>query len=505
MSAIGSLIERMRSGLGRLRRDTRGMVLVYISIALAVFMGGAALVIDGGRIFTLQTELQSAADAFALAGAAELDGLSDSITRANRAIDTLVQNEQSFASGAADVTVVKPIRFFDSLPDDGAAITADFETTDPAAARYVEVVVQTRSIDNFFAQLIGGGNTTATTARAVAGFTQAVCQFTPLFICNPFEGTGISIEEAVSDPDIRRRLIEMKSVGPNNAYFPGNFGLLESPEGRGGERVKESLAKATPNQCFIADGVKLKTGQVNSTKMAINTRFDMYQGSFGKNNEDYRPALNTIKGYLPKQPGNVVCQPEIDETGAKAEALPRDECFSSGNCLMANGRMGNGVWDLTEYWEVNHPGETMPAELASSTVSRYDVYRWEINNSRIPNNSASGGENGNMRQAPRCYNGSTLSDEPDRRIIYAAVLNCQELQAADPDGKIAGASDGPQPVEAFVKMFITEPVEKEAGDTGGGREDDVSTSQFTLWAELVNVVRPGDDDGVLRDIVQLYR
>ncbi|HEX4913078.1 MAG TPA: pilus assembly protein TadG-related protein, partial [Vicinamibacterales bacterium] len=55
--------------LRRLARDESGAALIYVSIALTVFMGFAALVIDGSRLFTLDTELQSAADALALAGA----------------------------------------------------------------------------------------------------------------------------------------------------------------------------------------------------------------------------------------------------------------------------------------------------------------------------------------------------------------------------------------------------------------------------------------------------
>src|SRR5262245_52153154 len=58
-------VERMQllTRLSRsLARSEDGAVLIYASIALAVFMGFAALVIDGGRLFTLDTEMQSAAD-----------------------------------------------------------------------------------------------------------------------------------------------------------------------------------------------------------------------------------------------------------------------------------------------------------------------------------------------------------------------------------------------------------------------------------------------------------
>src|SRR5919109_3022864 len=170
----------------RLARDEGGAALIYVSIALTVFMGFAALVIDGSRLFTLDTEMQSAADALALAGAAELDGSAGARARADAAMNNLVQNNQTFATGAHAITGYTR-RFLDELPaSDGDPITSDFVAANDADTRFVEVTVTTRSIDTFFAPAIGGAQTAGTSAVAVAGFTQAVCKFTPLFICNPY-------------------------------------------------------------------------------------------------------------------------------------------------------------------------------------------------------------------------------------------------------------------------------------------------------------------------------
>ena len=54
-------------------------------------------------------------------------------------------------------------------------------------ARFVEVTVNERQVDSMFATAIGGDDTAGADAIAVAGFTSAVCKFTPLFMCNPFE------------------------------------------------------------------------------------------------------------------------------------------------------------------------------------------------------------------------------------------------------------------------------------------------------------------------------
>src|SRR3712207_9463632 len=88
----------------RFRRETRGAIILPLALALPVLFGVGMLAIDGGRYFNLQTSLQSGADALALAAAAELDGKSDSIVRANRAIDTLVTNDQRFGEGAQAIS-----------------------------------------------------------------------------------------------------------------------------------------------------------------------------------------------------------------------------------------------------------------------------------------------------------------------------------------------------------------------------------------------------------------
>ena len=170
--------------------------------ALTVFMGFAALVIDGSRLFTLDTEMQSAADALALAGAAELDGNADSTERATAAMDNLVRNFETFGDSGTPITGYSA-RFLDSLPaSDADEITADHVADDPAEARFVEVRLleeggdigdNTRSINMTFATVLGSGDTVKGGAVAVAGFTAAVCKFTPLFMCNPFESTNPSL------------------------------------------------------------------------------------------------------------------------------------------------------------------------------------------------------------------------------------------------------------------------------------------------------------------------
>src|SRR5437879_12041708 len=69
----------------RFAREEGGAVAIQIALTTTVLLGFAGLVVDLGEAFTLNTELQQAADAAALAAAAELDGFSGAQTRATAA------------------------------------------------------------------------------------------------------------------------------------------------------------------------------------------------------------------------------------------------------------------------------------------------------------------------------------------------------------------------------------------------------------------------------------
>ena len=93
-----------------------------------------------------------------------------------------------------------------------------------------------------------------------------------------------------------------------------------------------------------------------------------------------------------------------------------------------------------------------------------------------------GGNAVGEKGAPACYSGGGVADTPDRRVLYAAIIDCSNLN-------VHGNSGGPFPVTAFGKFFITEPV------TSG-----------TIYSELIGLVEPGSDpSSIVKDIVQLYR
>jgi Flp pilus assembly protein TadG len=109
-----------------------GGVIVTFALLLVLLMGFMGLAVDMGHLFVIRSELHTAMDACALAGAQELDGLPDSLTRAKNAgiaagNANRVNMQSDTWSGKARVTEAD-ISFFDK---DHVATTA------PAGTRYV--------------------------------------------------------------------------------------------------------------------------------------------------------------------------------------------------------------------------------------------------------------------------------------------------------------------------------------------------------------------------------
>src|SRR5436190_23421790 len=483
--------------------DSRGTVAAYVTVLLPFLMGGALLTVDAARLYSLHTFMQAGADAFALAAAAELDGQAqplsdDSITRANNAIDTMMANRNQMRLGdarTASITVASRT-YLSSLPASDATATTSI-TTDPKLARYVQVKVAAANFTTFFPATFLGAASNSTTTSAIAtaggplaGAGRQLClgPVAPMFICNPFEGTGYSIFNVASDITLRRRQIKLQSGGAT--YFPGNFGWLDTPElGNGANALRDALATTEPisgGDCRIQrTTVSQKTGNVANADDAMNTRFDLWNGPFnnGYTNSAYTPAQNVRKGYIFNN--NKQCNPS--DTSVQPPAVPnknnvlgRDTGFS--------GNVGNGTWDFNAYWANNY-GTAAPNGWSNLNLpARYDVYAYELANNLVPTAAVAGNATGE-KGSPECYAGGSTATY-DRRVLYVAVINCTDL-GIDGNSTDLGAPIG------YGKFFLTEPV------SGG-----------VYYSELVGLVGTGETVGeggsggavsAVQENVQLYR
>jgi Flp pilus assembly protein TadG len=529
---LRTLMHRLGGLSKKLDTDQSGISLLYVTISLPAIIGMGLMAIDIGRLSSLQSSLQHGADALALAGAAELDTYPGATTRATNAINNLITTNRSlFATTVVTINggAVTPC-FLASIPaQDTEAITQTcLPVGQPASdttARFVRVTVTPQNFNTIFpATFVGAASNAATAgAEAVAGFQAAVCDFTPMFICNPYEPVGntdvlrsAELFDHFNDPSKRRRLINMKQTGGNSAqYFPGNFGWLVPASGtQSAATLREQVGMSKPPACFVASGVELRTGNIESIRFGFNTRFDMYDGPMNsnRNNPLFAPAKNTRKGMATDKNGGKGSPCNPDDDALNANTLPaaypnhayyfRDNCFYTNSCPNMGGRMGDGVWNASLYWQKAHEGAALPAALAgNANLSRYDVYKYERDTANMLQDS-NGALNGGEDIQARCYNGNAndiidANAGLDRRLFHAAVLNCRALNSSPLYGPIRGGSGNLLPVTVFAKFFITQAV--------GGDRGNQNIADGDVWAEMVEAETPGKANSIARDIVQLYR
>ena len=492
------MIRKFITAANALWSDTSGIILPYVTLLLVAIVGMAVLALDGARYMSLQTQLQNGADALALAGAAELDRLPDSETRAVNAVNNLLANRPLFGARAGANVRVSRIELYSQLPaSDTSPMSAGVAAIDPMNARFISVAVEPVTLTTVLpAALFGGANRLTTGASAVAGFDQVVCEVAPLFVCNPFETDGMtydqasaSLQRAVVDPAARRRMIQLRqNGGAVRPYAPGDYGFLDAPTLPGSsDSVVDAVAQVRPAACFRRSAVNIRPGAIGAVRDAFNVRFDLYAGAMLENrsNANYAPAENVRKGYVGGGSGPNACGARpatnwpIGSPPAQATGLPLDRTWP-----LMGGRMGDGDWDFETYWQVNHGGAGREVPVLaegpagnSNRPSRYTVYRYEIERGYVGDRSF-GGETG----TPACYAGAEAPAAPDRRIIHAAVLNCLSLGVGE-------AAQTNIPVAAFTKFFMTLPM---------------APSQTDLYVETIGFVTPGDGTRDF-EMVQLHR
>jgi Flp pilus assembly protein TadG len=481
MQSVVPSLRRLIGLTRRLANDTRGAILLFSAILLIFVLGTGGLILDFARVWNAQSELQSFADHAALVAAGELDGNPGAIARANDALDRLITDRQHYANEAVGLDSGSvTARFLRDLPaNDTDNNLAPFVTANDALARFVHVQLNPYTVSTMFADILltisgNAGVDIGVGATAVAGYTQFVCDITPMMFCTP--GPGY-----VPEPG---RMINMVS---GNFWGPGAFGLLDlnfDPNGpcgapnQGANFFRCALgASQGVTRCFERRGVDIRPGRmVGAASSGFNTRFDQYQTSLQSesNNSVFAPAPNVIKGEVPR--GGNACNNNTDPS-PDTMALPRDTCFGSGETC-GGSRFGNGTWDQAGYQATNHNG-AFPNGIGNG-ATRYEMYLAEI--------AAAGG--GRILPAGKAESGvpacnTTGPAGPERRLMIAAGIDCSGL----PPGNASNV-----PVQTFVQVFLTEP----AGTTG---------NDSNVWVEEVAAVDGFGEagNGVIRDVVQLYR
>ena len=425
-------------------KNDRGAVAATYALSLVALIAVAGVGFDYARLASLDTELQNAADQAALAGATQLDGLPDSITRATKAAAGTVDGSGAFTAGSAlvendtlsandtggmRVNVARdsgvPVVYFYATRADAEANSNP--TTTPADAKFIRVVIEDRAA-NYALTPVVGVFFDDINAEAVAGLGASICKTPPVMMCNPFEDETNTLPELDFPVTPGQGLLLIAG----DADAPGNFGFLDTGVGQGNStpELAESLGWNTPpGLCQPTDGVDLKTGARDVVLNALNTRFDIY--SSGNNtcppggtcspslnartdlvrngncvlggNDGWREANHTYYEIAQYSTASGLSYPLPAPSPSTEPALnapqlmghPRDICHARATeanpgtyCTAllpgTSGRIGDGNWDRDAYFRYNY-GYTSASAWQTATglganATRYQVYQWELDN-----------------------------------------------------------------------------------------------------------------------------
>ncbi|MCW8830235.1 MAG: Tad domain-containing protein, partial [Gammaproteobacteria bacterium] len=230
-------------------QQVRGAVLVMAALVMVLLIGVAALALDMGRLYVLHTEMQNAVDAAVLSAAVELDGEAGALDMAKAAAnqemlnhlahfskqDALLENLQAEDSVFTFYSWIGSDMDSSTPPSDCAPVDGKCVTTSDDDASYVQIELDPvllatdddrYEIDLYFLPVLSlFGVDTATEAStrvvALAGSHTEVCNYPPMFICDPSEG---------GDPLVPGQMVALKEQGPGAPWVAGTFGWLIADE-----------------------------------------------------------------------------------------------------------------------------------------------------------------------------------------------------------------------------------------------------------------------------------
>ncbi|MEX0739093.1 MAG: pilus assembly protein TadG-related protein [Pseudohongiella sp.] len=459
-------------------KKDKGNFLVFTALMATALAGVGVLSLDLGRLFVLRSEMQNAADAAALAAAAELTGKPGSRANAEAAARNLLQHDSRFADIRPLLGNTLQIDFYCSIgsradPADIQVYCSEDEVdgrrlaADDTEASYARVRLEpgdnsdAYSLSLLFLPVLNATMDNAqsrvfSSARAMAGQHFYACNYPPILMCNPHEPLPFAdnmIEGA--------QVAYLNSGDGSDAWAPGNFGWMQPPgAGNGTPEVTAYMADPTATGC-TRPLLDTRTGNFgNAVANAMNTRFGLYNNPhFGD-----QAARNAYKAAP-----NVI-------------SYPRDSAFDA---VAGRNNYGNGVWDRNGYFSTYHDHQPAGRPVSWETMTRWEVYLWELwgNNyadadldaypsspHQLPSREPQFNPNSPAGQHPDNSDGSyhgypppdtvnTTSTSPptlsnaNRRSMLVAVVNCGIRNI---NGNSVFTMVRP---EGFARLFLTEVVD----------------------------------------------
>lgn len=267
----------------------KGAVALTVAFALLFLLGFMAFALDFGHMFVVKDELQTSLDACALSAAQELDGASDSLTRATNAGMTAGNlNNVNFQSGTwsgQGKIVATDITFKDASYG---------TTTVPANAKYAQCQHTQSGIQMWLFQALGafaGSNDPAYSSTKNVGALAVATRANAQSAC-PIP-VGLHPKAGGTAPNYGFQVgewVTLYSVG--SPIGPGEMGWYNLDGSTNANETKAELGE--PGVCGITVSTTLGTpGAQSSVDVPWNARFGIYK------NGDPGPTVNhpDFSGY----------------------------------------------------------------------------------------------------------------------------------------------------------------------------------------------------------------
>jgi Flp pilus assembly protein TadG len=282
------------------RTPQRGGVAVIVALSMTALLAFAGIALDVGRLFINKTELQTAADACALAAAAELTcdpsggGTCPSSYLLNAqaaGIYVAARGRRDFQSGAVSITS-DDVKFSTALAPNANYLSAAGGAS--TSARYVMCTARATGIAPWFMTMLGVG-TQAVVSEGVAtrAPAQTSCPNAPLAVCKKASGS-YAVGEWIQGT--------FQTNGSNDSITGG----FKWAEFTATSDIRDQFTGAQ-TVCNVRVGDTLTTqGTKQGVKSAYNTRFGIYPNGANAYTAATAPPDRTGYAYPNKAPGSPV-------------------------------------------------------------------------------------------------------------------------------------------------------------------------------------------------------
>lgn len=298
-----SVALRMARSLPRVRQ--RGSVAIIVALSATVMLGFAGIVLDLGRLYINKTELQTAADACALAASAQLicdvpagTNCAPTFLQDARAAGVYAagRNRRDFQSNAVAMPAAN-VKFSITLaPNTGYLSIADGANVN---SKYVMCTANAGGIMPWFMAVLGGGQqAVAAAAVATRAPSASFCNAAPIGVCN--KPGGYAVGEVFAST--------FNSAGTDDTLDPAStFKWIDyTPNGGGNSEIRDQLA-GTAAVCGIRVGDNVsQPGTQQGAKTAWNTRFGIYPNGANAYTAATAPPDHTGYSYPNQAPASPV-------------------------------------------------------------------------------------------------------------------------------------------------------------------------------------------------------